>query len=105
LRAQIDQLKQKQNTLLKLNEELNHDIEASTHHLEELTEHNHELVHELDRYHKEDVALRAKLDRKDKVDNIKLQSGEKMRNSLIKMHSTLKSPGKKGRPSNSGDDY
>jgi len=39
---------------LRLNEELNHDIEASTKHLEGVTDHNHELIGELDRYHKED---------------------------------------------------
>jgi len=92
LKAAIEALRQKHAALLKLNEDTNHDTELATKHLEELTIHNHELVHELDQYHRQDEEVRSKLNRKEKVQNIKEDSNEKMKQSFHRMNSSLKSP-------------
>jgi len=95
LKAALAALKQKHEALLKHNDDLNHDIEVHTKHLETLSIQNHELVAEIDHYHNHDEKVRSSLeDRQNRVSDVKDRHDDKMAKSINFMKSSLKSPNK-----------
>jgi len=71
LRNHFEGLKREHIHLLNANDDLQHDIDQSAKHLDLLTLQNQELVNELDRYNEQDERVRAMLDRKDRVQDVK----------------------------------
>jgi len=94
LRGEYEELKRDHLKLLDTNDDLNHDIEACTRHLDLLGLQNNELVQELERFNYQDQEVRQVLDRKDKVDDVKKRYEGKMRSSFHAMSSSMRSPGK-----------
>jgi len=93
-RGEYDELKRDHLKLLDNNDDLNHDIEACTRHLDLLTVQNSDLLQELERFNYQDQEVRHVLDRKDKVEDVKKRVEGKMRTSFHAMSSSLRSPSK-----------
>lgn len=93
-RGEYDELKRDHLKLLDNNDDLNHDIEACTRHLDLLTVQNNDLLQELERFNYQDQEVRHVLDRKDKVEDVKKRVEGKMRTSFHAMSSSLRSPSK-----------
>jgi len=88
-------LKDRHDKLLKHNDDLNHDIELHTKHLETLSIQNHELVGAIDHYHHNDEVMRDKIGkRQDFVNEVQDKHNDVMSSSLTNMKKSLKSPGK-----------
>jgi len=95
LRNHFEGLKREHIHLLNANDDLQHDIDQTAKHLDLLTLQNQELVNELDRYNEQDERVRAMLDRKDRVQDVKQKTEGKTKNSFYSMSSSLRSPSKK----------
>jgi len=93
-RREHDELKREQLRLLDTNDDLNHDIDACSRHLDLITLQNNELVHELERLTLQDQEVRRVLDRRDRVDDVKKRYEGKTKNSYHAMSSSLRSPTK-----------
>jgi len=93
-RGEYDELKRDHLKLLDNNDDLNHDIEACSRHLDLLTIQNNDLIQELERFNYQDQEVRHVLDRKDKVEDVKKRVEGKMRTSFHAMSSSLRSPSK-----------
>jgi len=61
LKDALAALRDRHDKLLKHNDDLNHDIELHTKHLETLSIQNHELVGAIDHYHHNDEVMRDKI--------------------------------------------
>jgi chromosome segregation ATPase len=92
LRGEYDELKRDQVKLLDTNDDLNHDIDACSRHLDLLTLQNNELLQELERFNYQDQEVRQVLDRKDKVEEVKKRYEGKMRSSFHAMSASIRSP-------------
>jgi len=97
LKNNFEGLKREHIHLLNTNDDLQHDIDQTSKHLDLLTLQNQELVNELDRYNEQDERVRALLDRKERVGDLKAKTEGKMKNSFYSMSSSLRSPSKKER--------
>jgi len=95
LKSALAALRDRHDKLLKHNDDLNHDIELHTKHLETLSIQNHELVAEIDHYHNHDEKVRSSLeDRQQRVSDVKDRHDDKMKESIGIMRSSLRSPSK-----------
>jgi len=94
LKAEYDELKRDHLKLIDTNDDLNHDIDACTRHLDTLTLQNSELLQELEKFNYQDQEVRHVLDRRDKVEDVKKRYEGKMRTSFHTMSSSIRSPGK-----------
>lgn len=98
LRSEYDELKRDHLKLIDTNDDLNHDVDACTRHLDTLTLQNSELIQELEKFNYQDQEVRHVLDRKDKVEDVKKRYEGKMRTSFHNMSSSIRSPMKNRDP-------
>lgn len=94
-RRDYDELKRDHLKLIDTNSDLNHDIEASTRHLDLLTVQNNDLVNEIEKFNEQDERVRNILDRKDRVYEVKNRTEGKMKQSAHVLNSSIRSPGKR----------
>jgi chromosome segregation ATPase len=94
-RREYEELKRDHLKLIDTNDDLNHDIEACTRHLDLLTLQNSDLVNELEKFNEQDERVRSILDRRDRVYEVKRQTEGQMKQSFHAMNSSIRSPGKR----------
>jgi len=95
LRQRYEDLKREHLKLIDANDDLAHDVEATARHLDLLSVQNSDLCAELDRFNEQDERVRAILDRKDRVHEVKARTESKLRQSQSIMHSSIRSPQKR----------
>jgi len=95
LKGTYDGVKREHISLLNSNEDLQHDIEHSSKHLDLLNAQNNELMVEIERYNEQDERVRAMLDRKERVQDVKQKTEGKMKQSYYSMSASLRSPTKR----------
>jgi len=95
VRRDYEELKRDHLKLIDTNGDLNHDIDASTRHLDLLTVQNNDLVNEIERFNDQDEKVRMILDRRDRVQEVKTKTEGKARQSAHVLNSSIRSPGKR----------
>lgn len=95
LRAEYENLKREHLKLIDANDDLSHDIDAAARHLDLLSLQNQDLVNEFERFSEQDEKVRAILDRRDRVADIKNRTEGKSKQSANLFNSSLRSPSRK----------
>jgi len=101
LKIEYENLKRAHNAALETNAHINHELEIVKHNIDELTEHNDALVKELEQFSHQDQKVIQMLDRKDRVDDLKSKSGNKMNSSISAIEKVKSSPVRRRNPATS----